>query len=89
MPAPNVDSAVIHLDIREERLLPEDEEKTLFRLIRAGFSQRRKQLLNPLSAELHKTKTEVSELLQSAGINPLARAEELSLEDYIRLAKMI
>lgn len=88
MPSPNVDSAVIRLDIKRERALPEDEEKTLFRLIRAGFSQRRKQLANPLSAELHRPKSEIAELLESAELKPTARAEELTLEDFITLAKI-
>ena len=87
LPPPNVDSAVIRLDIRSERLLPEREEKTLFRLVRAGFSQRRKQLVNPLSAELGIAKAEVAAILQNAGVKPTARAEELTLEDYIKLVK--
>lgn len=86
MPAPNVDSAVIRLDIRHEKKLPDDEERMMFRLIRAGFSQRRKQLVNPLSAELKIPKAELAALFGQVGIKPSARAEELSLEDYERLA---
>lgn len=89
MPSPNVDSAVIRMEIGQKNTLPETEEKLLFRLIRSGFSQRRKQLVNPFSSELHKSKTDISELLKSAGIKPTARAEELSLEDYIKLAGSI
>ncbi len=89
MPAPNVDSAVIRLDVRKEKILPENEEKTLFKIIRAGFSQRRKQLLNPLSAELGITKTQAAEFLESVGAKPTARAEELTLSDYIELEKKI
>ena len=44
MPSPNVDSSVIRLDIKQDRELSDNEEKMLFRLVRAGFSQRRKQL---------------------------------------------
>ncbi len=86
MPAPNVDSAVIRLDIRREKKLTDDEERMMFRLIRAGFSQRRKQLVNPLSAELKIPKAELAALFGQVGIKPSARAEELSLEDYERLA---
>lgn len=89
MPSPNVDSAVIRLDIKRSRELPEDEEKLLFRLVRAGFSQRRKQLVNPLSAELKCSKSEVAELLSGVGLKPTARAEELTLNDYIKLVKKI
>ena len=87
MPSPNVDSAVIRLDIKRELPLAPDTEKRLFRLVRAAFAQRRKQLVNPLSAELGKSKSEVAELLAECGIKPTARAEELSLEKFITLAK--
>ncbi len=89
MPAPNVDSAVIRLDITKENLLPENEEKMLFRLIRAGFSARRKQLVNPLSAELGISKAELAELFGRLNIKPSARAEELTLSDYTSIAKSI
>lgn len=85
MPSPNVDSAVIRLDIKHDRSLSPSEERLLFRLIRAGFSQRRKQLVNPLSAELHLAKSEVAKILENAGLKPTSRAEELKLEDYIKL----
>ncbi len=89
MPAPNVDSAVIRLDVKREKKLPDNEEQMMFRLIRAGFSQRRKQLINPLSAELKISKTEAAALFGQAGIKPTARAEELLPEDYERLAKAV
>ena len=89
MPAPNVDSTVIRLDIKQGGELSSDEEKLLFRLVRAGFSQRRKQLVNPLSAELKLSKSEVARLLEDVGLKPTARAEELTLNDYIGLAKNI
>lgn len=85
MPAPNVDSAVIRLDIKREAPLTESDERLLFRIIRAGFSQRRKQLVNPLSALLGASKSEVARSLSEIGASPTARAEELALEDYIRL----
>ncbi|MDE7361305.1 MAG: 16S rRNA (adenine(1518)-N(6)/adenine(1519)-N(6))-dimethyltransferase RsmA [Oscillospiraceae bacterium] len=87
MPAPNVDSAVIRMDIVRRHDLSDAEEKRLFGLIRAGFSQRRKQLANPLSGELRKSKEELSALFTELGIKPTARAEELTLDDYIRLAR--
>ncbi|MCM1168020.1 MAG: 16S rRNA (adenine(1518)-N(6)/adenine(1519)-N(6))-dimethyltransferase RsmA [Ruminococcus sp.] len=89
MPSPNVDSAVIRMELTKKNTLPENEERMLFRLIRSGFSQRRKQLVNPLSAELHKSKAELSALFGSLGIKPSARAEELSLGDYIKLAESV
>lgn len=89
MPAPNVDSAVIRLDVRREKKLPDNEEQMMFRLIRAGFSQRRKQLVNPISAELKISKAETAALFAQAGVKPTARAEELLLEDYEKLAQLI
>ena len=89
MPSPNVDSEVIKLEITNENQLPKDIEKTLFRLIRSGFSQRRKQLLNPLSAELDITKQELSDVFSELKIKPTARAEELTLENYIELARRL
>lgn len=87
MPAPNVDSAVIRLDIKETPQLSECEERRLFNMIRWGFSQRRKQLVNPLSALLGVSKEALKQMLSDLGISPTARAEELTLEDYIKLAK--
>lgn len=87
MPSPNVDSAVIRLDIKRELPLAPDTEKRLFRIIRAAFSQRRKQLVNPLSAELGKSKADIAELLAGCGIKTTARAEELTLDEFIRLSK--
>lgn len=89
MPAPNVDSAVIRLDIKKEPLLPKNREERLFRIIKAGFSERRKTLVNPLSAALKRDKRELSAALAELGIKPAARAEELTLEDFIRLEEKL
>lgn len=89
MPSPNVDSEVIKLEITNEHQLPKNVEETLFKLIRSGFSQRRKQLVNPLSATLNISKSELSDLLSSLDIKPSARAEELTLENYMALAERL
>lgn len=85
MPSPNVDSAVIRLDVKPECGRVPGWERLMFRIIRAAFSQRRKQIANPLSAELHIAKPQLAEIMQSCGIKPTARAEELTLEDYAGL----
>lgn len=85
MPSPNVDSAVIRLDVKPLSDRSAQWERLMFRIIRAAFSQRRKQIANPLSGELHIQKAELAELMQSCGIKPTARAEELTLEDFSRL----
>ena len=89
MPSPNVDSAVIRLDVKPERALPDDEEKRMFRIIKAGFSQRRKQLANPLSGAFGLDKKTLCDIFEQLKIKPTARAEELTLDDYTALAKII
>lgn len=89
MPSPNVDSAVIRLDVKPHSGKAPEEEKLLFRIIRAAFSQRRKQIANPLSSELGISKSDLAELMQSCGIKPTARAEELTLEDFERLTAAV
>ncbi len=89
MPSPNVDSAVIRLDVKPERALPDDEEKRMFRIIKAGFSQRRKQLANPLSGAFGLDKKTLCDIFEQLKIKPTARAEELTLDDYAELAKLL
>ena len=89
MPSPNVDSAVIRLDVKPERALPDDEEKRMFRIIKAGFSQRRKQLANPLSGAFGLDKKTLCDIFEQLKIKPTARAEEITLNDYAELAKLL
>ena len=89
MPSPDVDSAVIRLDIRKEPPFRVDDEKKFFKLVRGAFSQRRKTLPNTLSSSLGMTKDEVRELLAKANIKETARAEELSMEEFCRLSNLL
>lgn len=89
MPAPNVDSCVIRLDIRKELLLPEEQERQLFRVVKGAFSQRRKTLQNTLSSSLGTPKADIAAALEQIGQKPTARAEELSLDEFIALSKII
>lgn len=89
MPAPNVDSAVIRLDIKADSGLEVADEKLFFRIVRAAFSQRRKQIINPLSGELGISKQQLSELFSQGGIKQTARAEELTLQDFARLCNAV
>ena len=89
MPSPNVDSAVIRLDIGGKTKYNVSDEKLFFRIVRASFSQRRKQMLNPLSAALGMEKTELSEILAQCGIKPTARPEELKMEEFVALCERI
>ena len=93
MPAPHVDSAVIRLDIRQpgdyERPLSETEEKQLFRVVRAAFGQRRKTAVNSLSAGLSMDKANVIKAMEQAGLPPAARAEQLTLDDFMALSRAL
>ncbi len=87
MPSPNVDSAVIRIDIdREQRLLPE-EEKFFFRMVKAGFSQRRKTLANSLCSMLGIAKNDVYSALSNLGISESVRIEALTMEQLMALTK--
>ncbi len=81
-PTPKVDSAIIHIDIYPSPLIPEPLLETFFKLIKAGFSQKRKTLRNSLSAGLHISPMEAESLLTIADIDPKRRAETLSIEDW-------
>ena len=88
MPAPNVDSAVIRLTRRKTPPCPVQNEAVMFRLIRAGFNQRRKTLLNSLTGAGY-TKERLSAAFGAAGIAPTARAEQLTLPQWAALANAL
>lgn len=88
MPAPRVDSAVIRLRLHEPQVHPKDE-KTFFRVIRAAFAQRRKTVLNSLSSSLSLDKATARDILMSAGVDPTARAERLTLEAFAAIADAV
>jgi 16S rRNA (adenine1518-N6/adenine1519-N6)-dimethyltransferase len=85
-PAPNVDSAVLVIDIYPEPLIAREHLDIFFRLIKAGFAQKRKTLRNSLSAGLSISASTAAELLTGVGIDPQRRAETLSLEEWERLS---
>lgn len=84
-PMPKVSSAVIH--IVPQRAYDPEEDRKIFRLVRAGFSARRKTLVNNLSASLSISKESVEEKLTRLGLRPDIRAQALSVEDWQRLQK--
>ncbi len=83
-PAPEVDSALLRIDLYPQPALAVDE-KSFFNLVRAGFTAPRKQLVNSLAQGLGITKAEVLPLLEKADIESWRRAETLSLEEWARL----
>jgi 16S rRNA (adenine1518-N6/adenine1519-N6)-dimethyltransferase len=88
-PSPQVDSAVVRVEIFSEPLFPPPVLETVFRLAKAGFSQKRKMLRNSLAAGLHMPPAQAEVLLTTAGIEPTRRAETLSLEEWGQLASAV
>ena len=89
LPPPNVDSAVIRLDLRREPPVQVADEGWFFRVSRAAFAQRRKTAANSISASLGLPKAQVEAALGAAGIPGAVRAEQLSLEQFAALANAL
>ena len=89
LPPPNVDSAVIRLDLHREPPVQVADEGWFFRVSRAAFAQRRKTAANSISASLSLPKAQVEAALGAAGIPANARAEQLSLEQFAALANAL
>lgn len=88
-PPPKVDSQVVILKTRPEALVTVEQEKAFFRVVKAGFSAKRKKLRSSISSGLHISKPEAETLLRDAGLSPDDRAEQLSLDDWLRLMHTI
>lgn len=88
-PSPNVDSAVIRLDVSQQVNYEVGDERLFFRIVKAAFSQRRKQMANPLSAELGVSKQELIKVLEDTGIKASARAEEVGMEQFAQLCRKL
>jgi len=84
-PVPKVDSAVIHMEILESPRVKVMDEKLFFSTVRTAFSQRRKTLSNSLKS----VSDDIKSILLSAGIDPVRRAETLSIEEFARLSDIL
>lgn len=89
LPSPNVDSAVIRLTIRPNTDVHVKDEKKFFSLVKAAFGQRRKTVLNSVSAGLSLSKSKVAAALEKANIAANARAEQLSMEQFSQFANSL
>ncbi|MBQ8296900.1 MAG: 16S rRNA (adenine(1518)-N(6)/adenine(1519)-N(6))-dimethyltransferase RsmA [Ruminococcus sp.] len=89
MPAPNVDSAVIRIDVNREPMLEPEEEKFFFSVVKNGFSQRRKTVANALSSQMGIDKQRVYDSLKAVGLPETARIEQLDLDQLIEFSKML
>lgn len=93
IPSPNVDSAVIRIDVEKKYALSPDDEKFFFKVVKAAFSQRRKTLANSLSSMLSVDKKQIYEALSENNLSENSRVEQLGMESLIAfsltLKKMI
>ena len=88
LPAPKVDSEVIRLTLRRGAGEAEDlDEAAFFRMVQAGFSQRRKTIMNSFSAALNMSKDDLGAMLDSLGIPRTARIEQLTMEQLLAIYK--
>ena len=85
-PRPQVDSAVLRVDVHDQPGMAGELLEPVFRLARAGFGQRRKMLKNTLAGEMNWSAVQLAELLAEAGIGIQARPQELDVQDWARLA---
>ena len=88
LPAPEVDSCVSRLDMREKPLVSLKDEKLFFRLVKGAFTQRRKTINNSLTCS-GKSKEEIIAALNKLGIDSKLRAENLSIQQYADIANTL
>lgn len=86
-PAPKVDSQVVIMRRRSKQVVADAQLEQFFYVVKAGFSEKRKKLRSSLAVGLRTTKSEAERLLVEASIDPNKRAQELSIDDWKRLAK--
>lgn len=90
IPAPEVDSEVIKLQIREEPKVHVENEELFFKVIKASFMQRRKTLLNGLSnSGIIKDKESLKKILEKLGLSVDIRGEKLTIEQFAELSNLI
>ena len=89
MPAPNVDSAVMRLSVREQPEYTLKDEKFFFSLVKAAFAQRRKTAQNGISAGLSLPKETVAAALTEIGLRSDIRAEKMTMQDLASLADLL
>lgn len=88
LPAPDVDSAVLKIELYPEPLIPLANEKVFFKIAHAGFSQKRKTLRNSLSGGLGVSTIQSEEILSKAQIDPQRRAETLTIPEWNKLTEI-
>ncbi len=87
-PRPDVASAVVRIDVYDRPPVDVPSEALFFKIVRAGFGQKRKQLKNSLGSGLGINHAEASAILQKAGIDPARRAETLTLDEWAAITRV-
>lgn len=85
IPPPKVESAVVILDVRDDPLLPPELQPLFFKIVNAGFRQKRKQVANAIADVLQLPKANIAAWLISADIDPMRRAETLTVAEWVTL----
>ena len=88
-PAPKVDSAIVHIDLFSRPRYHVSDEKIFFQTVKACFAGKRKQIHNTLTHNLKLDKTQVEEMLIKLKINPAARPQELSIDQWVALSELL
>ena len=86
-PPPEVDSAVLSIELYEEPIVPSGSLDLFFKLAHAGFAQKRKTLRNTLATGMNESPAWAERLLTTAGIDPQRRAETLSMQEWKQLVE--
>jgi len=90
-PRPSVTSSVLKMTIHDKKLLSGEEEKFFFKVVKAGFSQRRKTLVNALHSTFGSThsKAEIAEAVSNLGLGEKVRGETLGIPEYVSLCNYL
>jgi len=88
-PVPDVDSALIGLDFKKKNSIQVKDEQLFFKIVHAGFSQRRKMLIKNLKRELGTENWELEEAFKAIGIGEKARAEDISILNFAKLSDIL
>lgn len=88
-PRPDVASAVVRIDVHDQPPVDVPSEDLFFKVVKAGFGQKRKQLRNSIGAGLGISHPQAGAILETAGIDPMRRAETLTLEEWASLTRVV
>lgn len=89
MPPPNVDSCVIRIDVKKQYQLEKTGEEFFFKLVKAGFSQRRKTIANSLSSQINISKDKIYQALKELSLSENTRIEQLEMNQLIEFSEKL